>query len=294
MITVLGATGNTGRRIATALLAAGEEVRAVGRSAERLAAAVPGAQHRVGDASDAAFLTEAFRGADAAYVLLPLDLGVAGYHAQQDALGEAITAAARASGLHRLVALSSLGADVPEGTGFLVSLHRQEARLRALAEEGVDVVLLRPGLFFESFLVSADAMREHGAHVDSIEPGTVLPMVATADVAAAAVDALRDPTWSGVVVREVLGPRDLEIGEAVRVVGAGLGLPDLPYVALPDAEMAGLLEQVGLPPGVAALHVEMNRAFSTGLVASAGRTPATTTPTTLEEFAAGLARCPTS
>lgn len=293
MITVLGATGNTGRRIATTLLADGEEVRAVGRSAERLAAAVPGAQHHVGDAADAAFLTDAFRGADAAYVLLPLDLGVADYHAQQDALGEAITAAVRASGLRRLVALSSLGADVAEGTGFLVSLHRQEARLRALADEEVDVLLLRPGLFFESFLVSADAMREHGAHVDSIEPGTVLPMVATADVAAAAVDALRDPTWTGVVVREVLGPRDLEIGEAVRIVGAGLGLPDLPYVALPHTEMAALIEQVGLPAGVAALHVEMNRAFSTGLVGSrAGRTPETTTPTTLEEFAAGLAATP--
>ncbi|MBN9097205.1 MULTISPECIES: hypothetical protein [unclassified Pseudonocardia] len=51
------------------------------------------------------------------------------------------------------------------GTGFLTSLHDQEQRLADLT--GVDVLLLRPGLFFESFLPALDAIRTHGAHVDS-------------------------------------------------------------------------------------------------------------------------------
>ena len=287
MITVLGATGHTGGRVAAQLRAAGEDVRAVGRSAERLAAV--DAELWVGDASDPGFLTEALRGADAAYVLMPLDLTAPGYHAQQDALGESIVAAIRASGLRRVVALSSLGADVPTGTGFLTSLYAQERRLRAV--EGLDVLFLRPGLFFESFLPSLDAIRAHGLHVDSIDPDVALPMVATRDVGDAAAAALIASDWSGVQVRELLGPCDLTVPEATRILGDGIGLPDLKYVRLPDAELIGLLTSVGLPADLAELHVGMNRAFNDGVVVSrSGRTPDTTTPTSLAAFAAALSR----
>jgi uncharacterized protein YbjT (DUF2867 family) len=282
MITVLGATGHTGGRVTAQLLAAGEKVRAVGRSAERLAGT--GAEPWVGDASDPGFLTEAFRGADAAYLLMPLDLTVPGYHAQQDAFGASTVAAIRAAGLRRVVALSSLGADVAAGTGFLTSLYAQEQRLRGV--DGLDVLFLRPGLFFESFLPSLDAIRTHGVHVDSIDPDVALPMVATRDVGDAAAAALLTSAWAGVEVREVLGPRDLTLPEATRIIGTGIGMPDLPYVRLPDDEMVGLLIDAGLPADLAALQVEMNRAFNDRTVASrSGRTSRTTTPTSLEEFA---------
>jgi uncharacterized protein YbjT (DUF2867 family) len=283
MITVLGATGHTGGRVAAQLRAAGAKVRAVGRSTERLAGV--DAEPWVGDASDPAFLTEAFRGADAAYVLLPLDLTAPGYHAQQDGLGASIVAAIRASGLRRVVALSSLGADVPTGTGFLTSLYTQEQRLRAV--EGLDVLFLRPGLFFESFLPGLDAIRAHNVHVDSIDPEITLPMVATRDVGDAAAAALIASDWSGVRVRELLGPRDLTLPDATRILGEGIGMPDLKYVRLPDAELIGLLTGAGLPADLAELHVGMNRAFNDRVVVSrSGRTPETTTPTSLAEFAA--------
>ncbi|MCE3552601.1 NAD(P)H-binding protein [Pseudonocardia sp. RS11V-5] len=65
MITVLGATGNTGGRVAARLAEAGEQVRAVSRSGRP----VPGAEPWRGDATDRDFLTRAFTGAGAAYVL---------------------------------------------------------------------------------------------------------------------------------------------------------------------------------------------------------------------------------
>ena len=40
MITVMGATGNTGRKISELLLEAGEDVRALGRSPEKLGLSV--------------------------------------------------------------------------------------------------------------------------------------------------------------------------------------------------------------------------------------------------------------
>lgn len=279
MITVLGATGNTGGRVAARLTEAGEQVRAVSRSGR----AVPGAEPWQGDAGDRDFLTRAFTGADAAYVLLPFDLFTPGYHAVQDRLGEAVTAALRAARVPYVVALSSLGAEVPAGTCYLTALHRQEQRLRTL---DADVLFLRTGLFFESFLHGLDAMRAEGVHADTIDPATRLPMIATRDVGDAAADALLTRSRTG--VRELLGPADLTVPEALADLAPRVGLPELDYVRVPEEAMVAALEQVGMPPDVAALHVEMNSAFDSGLVRSSGRTADATTPTTVAAWADGL------
>ncbi|WP_432522654.1 NAD(P)H-binding protein [Kineococcus sp. SYSU DK006] len=281
MITVLGATGNTGRRVARTLLDAGEAVRAVGRDAARLRTAVPGAEHVVADATDAAALAAAFAGADAAYVLSPFEATAPGYLEQQRRLGEAVAAALRAARVPRVVALSSLGVDVEQDTGFLLSLRAQEQRLAAL---DADVLLLRPGMFFEAFLPAVPAMRERGVHEDSIDPDVALPMVATADVADAAAAELLGPARAG--VREVLGPRDLTVAQAVAALGPALGVPGLRYVRLPQEQVRAGLTAAGLPADVVDLQLRMHAAFSAGTVRSrAGRGPATSSPTTIEEWA---------
>ena len=62
-IAVMGASGNIGSKITEHLLAGGHTVRAIGRSAEKLAGAkARGAEVLIGDAADAAFLSRAFSG----------------------------------------------------------------------------------------------------------------------------------------------------------------------------------------------------------------------------------------
>ena len=100
MITVMGATGNTGRKITELLLEAGEEVRALGRSPEKLAELEAlGAETVAGDVRDADYLARAFAGADAVYTLTAFDPTLPDYHADQDRRGEAIAAAIRESGV---------------------------------------------------------------------------------------------------------------------------------------------------------------------------------------------------
>jgi uncharacterized protein YbjT (DUF2867 family) len=266
MITVMGATGNVGRRVVHRLLDAGEQVRAVGRNPRALSElAAAGAQTRAGDAADPAFLTEAFRGADAVHTLLPYSPASADFRAEQTRLGEAIATAVRGSGVRTVVALSSLGADLPAGTGFIAAgLHPQEQRLRALA--GVDLLLLRPALFFESIVAAVDVVQAIGINVDAVDPHVPVPMIATRDVAEVAAAALRARDWTGVRARELLGPADVTYAEATRILGAAIGRPDLQYVRLPDDEMAATLVQAGFSPDAAALHVEMGRALSTGMI----------------------------
>lgn len=117
MITVMGANGNTGKKITETLLKTGEKVQALGRSQNRLEELKrAGAEVLAGDASDAGFMEKAFHRADAVYTLLPTDRRSPDYRAEQDRQGEAIVEAIRRSGLRYVVALSSLGADLSEGT----------------------------------------------------------------------------------------------------------------------------------------------------------------------------------
>jgi uncharacterized protein YbjT (DUF2867 family) len=280
MIAVMGATGRTGSQIARLLVDSGRQVRALGRSEPDVA----GAQPFAGDAGDPAYLTEALAGADAVYTLLPYDLGSPDYFADVDRIGESIVAAVRAAGVPRVVALSSVGADVPSGTGFIAALHTQEQRLRAL--DGVDVLAIRPGAFFETYLPLIDVARAEGAIADVVEPDAPIPMVATRDVAAVAALALAEGGWSGFAVRELLGPRDLTHSEVARIIGEAIGMPELRYVRLPDAELEPVLRAMGFSEDTARLHLEFGHALSDGTIRPSARTPESTTPTTFEEVLA--------
>ncbi|MBW0117288.1 NAD(P)H-binding protein [Pseudonocardia abyssalis] len=275
MITVMGASGRVGRQVAAAL--DGEEVRVVGRSAERLAV-LPGAVPFVGDAGDPAFLTEAFRGAAAVFTMLPVDSGEPDHRAAQEAKATAIATAVRDAGVPYVVALSSLGAELPTGTGFIEGLHVHEQRLAAT---GAQVLALRPGWFLENAADAVGPVEVLGCVADSLDPDLPLPMVATRDVAAAAARALRTRYRSGVV--ELLGPRDLTQTEVAAVLGKALDRPDLPYVRLPDDEMVAALVGAGFSPAAAARHIGMTGALNSGRI-SAVRTAENTTPTGIEDL----------
>jgi uncharacterized protein YbjT (DUF2867 family) len=290
MITVMGASGNTGGRISDRLLDQREKIRVLGRSAGKLARLErSGAEVLIGDAADAAFLTGAFRGADAVYTLLPPDPQSPDLRKKWDQQGEAIVKAIRDSGVRYIVFLSSVGADLPEGTGPIAGLHAQEERLRKLPD--VNALILRPASFFENFYATLGLIKHQGINGGAVAPDLRLPMIATRDIADVAARALRARNWTGVVVRELLGAGDLTFAEATRVIGAHLGKPDLQYVQFPYADFASSLMQMGISPNMAGLYAEMARAFNEGKIESLeGRKPENTTPTRFEDFAKDLAR----
>jgi uncharacterized protein YbjT (DUF2867 family) len=289
-IAVMGASGNIGSRLTEHLLAGGHTVRAIGRSAEKLAGArARGAEVLSGDAADTAFLSRAFTGADGAFTMVPPNPVSPDALAEMDRIGTSIAEAIAASGVAHVVALSSIGADVPSGTGPIAGLHAQEARLKRLSR--TSVLVLRPGYFFENFLHSLDLIRHQGINGGGAAGRTTVPMIATQDIAAFAARALAARDWSGFQVRELLGPRDLSFDEATRIVGAKIGKPDLAYVQFPYAAYSAALQQAGLSKSVADLYAEMEKAMDDGIVRSAeGRNDRNTTPTTLEQFADVIAQ----
>ena len=273
MIVVMGASGNTGGRISQQLLHEGENIRALGRSAAKLAGLESkGAKVLTGDATDAAFLASAFGGADAVYTLLPPDPQSADLRMKWDQQGEAVVTAIRASGVRHVVFLSSVGADMPEGTGPIAGLHAQEERLRQLRD--VNVLILRPASFFENFYAVLGLIKHQKINGGAVAPDLEIPMIATRDIADVAARALKARDWTGVVVRELLGPRELTHEEATRIIGARIGKADLQYVQFPYADFAASLVQMGISPNVAGLYAEMAHAFNEGTIASRAGTPA--------------------
>ncbi len=118
MIVITGATGNTGKPAVEALLAAGEKVRAIGRSAEHLAPlAQKGAEPFVGEANNAATMTKAFEGADAIYLMLPSNPQSSDVLGDEARITDAYVEAVTKSGVRHVVLLSSIGAELPRKDG---------------------------------------------------------------------------------------------------------------------------------------------------------------------------------
>ena len=285
MLVITGATGKTGSRLAEILLEKGRKVRVIGRDAGKLKAfAEKGAEAAVGDMEDRAFLTEAFRGAEAVYALIPPNFVAADFRAYQAKIGENIVAAIKDSGVRYIVNLSSQGAHLPDRTGPIKGLHDQEERLNRL--EGVNVLHLRPTYFMENLLMNIDLIRKMNIMGSAVRGDVKFAMIAAKDIAAYAAERLVKRDFTGNSVVDLLGQRDLSLSEAAAIIGKKLGKPDLAYVTFPYEDAEKGMVAMGLSPDMSRLYVEMSRALNDGLFAvNIPRTKENTTPTAFEAFA---------
>jgi len=284
-ITVLGATGNIGTALVHHLLGQGHHVTAVARPSARLdALQAAGATTKAGDAHDVTLLTEALRGADAAFLMIPPNVTSPDVLGHMQQIGAATAEAVRAAGLRNAVFLSSIGADQTSGTGPVMGLHHQEARLNAI--EGLTVAHLRPAYFMENLLPSIGMIQHMGINGSAMRPDLQFPMVATKDIAAKAAELLTADKLENHSVHYLLGPRNYSLTEATTAVGQAIGRPELPYVPFSYDDAKGGMVQAGLSENMAELYIEMTRHMNEGgAMATQPRTTASTTSTTIEEFA---------
>ncbi|MGC5628470.1 NAD(P)H-binding protein [Georgenia sp. Z1344] len=274
MYAVAGATGRVGGAAARRLLDEGEEVRVLVRrdaDAERWRDA--GADARVVDLADRAGLTDALRGAEAMFALLPFDLTADDLDAHADRLTASIAGAVEDAGVPRVVLLSSGGADLGAGTGPVDGLHRLEEALR-----GVSVLTaMRSGHFQEKVTDVLEVARTEGVYpVLAPSADEPLPLGATADVGAVAAQLIREQGGASEVV-DVLGPEVTE-AEVAGHLGRALGR-ELHVVVVPEEAWAGTLAGAGFDAHVAESLAELYLADARGLLAPRGdRTVRVTTP----------------
>lgn len=288
MIVITGATGNTGKPAAEALLTKGEKVRVIGRDAKKLEPFVQkGAEAFVGSAEDATSMARAFEGAKAVYLVLPADITQPDMRAYQERVSDSYAAAVVNARVPHAVVLSSIGAQHAEKTGPIVGLHNLEQKLNGIA--GLNVLHLRPGSFMENLFMSIAPMRSMGVLPGGLSGDVPLPWIATKDIGTYAAGRLVARDFSGSSTQELLGQRDITMKEAASIVGKAIGKPDLGYMQVPFMMLEPALVQMGLPKSTAALMIEMWKAGNAGLVApQEQRSAKNTTPTTLESFVAEI------
>lgn len=286
MYVITGASGHTGSIAAKSLLSRGQKVRALARNADHLKELTSaGAEPFVCDITDSNRLTEAFRGAEAAYVLIPPNISSNDVRADQEKVSDSIATAVAASKLKYVVSLSSIGADKPSDTGPVVGLHNLEQKLNKV--DGANVLHLRAGYFMENTLGQAGAIHTFGRTMGPLRPDLTIRMLATRDIGAIAAEELLGKQFQGKQTRELLGQRDIDMNEVTRILGKAVGKPDLAYVQAPDDQFKAALMQMGMSSNMAGLIVEMAHALNSGhMRALEPRSPRNTNPTSYETFVA--------
>lgn len=284
MHVITGATGNTGSVVARKLLAQGQKVRVIGRSADRLQPlARLGAELFLGDLTDANALTRAFAGTQAAYLMIPPDLRNQDVSAFQERISDAFATALEKAKVKHAVVLSSIGADKPDKTGPVVGLHNMEQKLNRIS--GLNILYLRAGYFMENTLGQVGIIGEMGKTAGPVRGDLKLPMIATDDIGNSTADALLKLNFSGHQTRELQGQRDLDYNEVTAIIGKAINKPDLQYVALPDEQIRPALLQMGMSANMARLILEMSASLNSGYMeALEKRSPQNTTPTSFEAF----------
>jgi len=285
MIVITGATGNTGSATAESLLATGENIRVIGRSAEKLQPFVAkGAEAFPADVLDTAALTRAFTGADAAYLMIPPEITVEDYRAYQERVSDSLVAAVKAAGVSSVVALSSIGGEKPERTGPIVGVHNLEEKIKALGT--VNATFLRPNYFMENSLMQIGLIRSMGMMASTYRDDLPIAQSAARDIGRAAADILRQHNFKGCQARDLYGPRDVTLDETAKILGAAVGKPQLSYTNVPEFMAQMGMRQMGLPEKTVKLMLEMAESFNDGLIhASEPRSAENSATTTLETWA---------
>ena len=243
-----------------------------------------GASVEVGSIRDAGLLTEMMKGADAAFVLTPVDVTQPDVNAVQRDVIEATTTAVRNSGLRHVVVLSSWGAELTDPVGGIIACHWLE---RALGQiDGLNAIYLRPVWFMENFLWNIGLIKAAGINGTAIAPDVSFPTIATPDIATVALRYLRSLSFEGHAVHYLNGARDYTMTEVTEILGQAIGRPGLWTAYLPDSVLRqGMISSGGFSPNAARFALEVGHGIGTGKVHAERRSVHNTTPTTLEDFA---------
>lgn len=282
-IVVLGATGTVGSKIAAILLNEGHQVTLVARHTEKLEAyRNRGAAIVAADITDVDTLTDAFKNADSAFVLMPDNVKAENTRAYQRQVTGKLIEAIEHSGIRYIVNMSSIGAHMHEGNGIMAGTGEQEVRLNQL--DGVNVLHIRSAYFMENFVRTIGLVKKTGINGTAADGDHAIPMVATKDVARVIAGHLANPSFSGKVVQAVMGPENYTLRAFTSIIGRAIGKPDLAYVQFPAEQAKQAFLNNGFSEDFANNLIEMGTAIQTGFMNYQKREDATITPTTAGQF----------
>ena len=262
-ITVTGSLGHISKPLTEKLVAAGHQVTVISSSEDKTAAIEAlGAKAAIGSVDDVAFLSEAFKGADAVYAMVPPNFGAPDPREFIKRVGQNYAQAIKSAGVKTVVQLSSIGADLDGGTGPIAGLHDVEEIFNRL--DGVAVKSLRAGFFYVNFYGNIDMIKHMGIIGGNYPAGQSIIMVHPKDIAEAAAVEFQNG-FTGKSVKYVASD-ERTLSDAASILGAAIGKPDLKWVEFTDQQSLEGMEKSGMPVPMARAYTEMGAAVRSGIL----------------------------
>jgi len=285
-ITLTGSLGNISKPLAKELISKGHTITIISSKADKKKEIeAMGAKAAIGSIEDTAFLTAAFTGADAVYCMLPV------FNFEVDVMAETrrlignYRTAILASGVKRVVHLSSIGAHTDKGLGVLAFHHLAETMFRELP---ADIIIkhMRPVGFYNNMEYNIEFMKGKGmlSYILAVKFYGLIPMlrgqrgvivsnyggedknpwVSPYDIAAATAEELTTPF----VERKFryVASEELTCNEMAKMISDAIGKPYLKWFLISDKEMFDALKSFKLSDDRAQGVVEMQAATHTGLI----------------------------
>ena len=222
MFAVTGITGQVGTQVAENLLRAGERVRAIVRNSDKGAPwAARGCEVSVvRDAADKDGLADALTGASGVFLMNPPNYDPEPGFPDTHRVADAYAGAVARTGPGRVVALSSVGAQV-ERFNLLNNAGILEHGLSGTA---VPYACLRPAWFLENAAwdVAGARLGRIESFLQPLDRG--IDMVSVRDIGRVAADLLRDK-WQGTRVVELRGAGKVSPAQIAQSFAVALGRP---------------------------------------------------------------------
>ncbi|MFB6453909.1 NmrA family NAD(P)-binding protein [Chitinophaga sp. Hz27] len=286
-IVLTGSVGNISQPLTNSLVHDGHDVTVISTNpAKRSIINELGATAAIGSIDDADFLSQAFKGADAVYCMVPPNFREPDPVAYYIRVTNNYAKAVQAAQVKRVVYLSSYGADQEKGTGVITGSHEGEKILKAIP--GLSLTFVRPGYFYYNLLSFVKMIKATGFIAANYGSTDKLLLVAPSDIAAAVAEELLHPQTSNKV--RYVASDDRSCNDIAAVLGKAIGIPHLQWKVLTNEEMrAGLLAN-GVPVAMAESLTELGAATHNGkLRGDFDLHPITLGKVKLEDYAATFA-----
>lgn len=222
MYIVLGATGHVGSATARALLERGEAVTVVTRSpakADPLQAL--GAEVVCADVYDVAAMRRVFERGKRLFLLNPPAAPDTDTDRTEKETVRHLLAALEGSGLEKIVAESTYGAQPGEYLGDLNTLYEME---QGLGRQAIPCSIIRAAFYMSNWDMFAETVREDGVLPTMYPADLKLPMVAPADLGRVAAELLMAPAEEE-GVHYVEGPERYTSAEVAEAFSKALERP---------------------------------------------------------------------
>ena len=270
-ITVTGSLGYVSTPLIEQLIEKGHSVTVISSKADKQEAIEAlGAKAAIGTMEDVDFITETFTGADAVYCMLAPggnfadpDNTVESVIERAKAIANNYVKAIEASGVKRVVYLSSVSAHTHKGNG-LIAIHYYAEHILNQLPADVAVSFMRPVGFYKNLFGYIQAIKTQGVIASNTGGDDVALLVSAIDIASAIVEEL-ESTATGKKVRYVAS-EELTCNEAAGILGAAIGKPDLKWIIISDEQLFNGLKAFGMNDSIAKSFVEMNANIHSGTI----------------------------